>query len=137
MAVLLDTSAILALTNARDAHHEAVRAALESLSEPLIVPLPVLPEMDYLVARGVGPAGALTVIQSLVTGDIVVDHLTHADLERATELMGIYADAAIGFVDSTLIALAERLNCTRIVTLDRRRFAIVRPRHCTHFEILP
>ena len=43
MAVLLDTSAILALANAKDAHHEAVRAALEALREPLIVPLPVLP----------------------------------------------------------------------------------------------
>ena len=137
MAVLLDTSAILALTNARDAHHEAVRVALGALSEPLIVPLPVLPEVDYLVARGVGPAGALAVVQSLVSGDIVIDHLAHADLERATELMGIYADAAIGFVDSTLIALAERLNCTRIATLDRRHFAFVRPRHCSQFEILP
>jgi predicted nucleic acid-binding protein len=51
--------------------------------------------------------------------------------------MGIYADAALGFVDGALIALAERLNCTRIATLDRRHFTFVRPRHCTHFEILP
>lgn len=52
-------------------------------------------------------------------------------------LMRIYADSNIGFVDSAIIALAERLNSTRIVTLDRRHFTFVRPRHCAHFDLLP
>jgi hypothetical protein len=26
---------------------------------------------------------------------------------------------------------------TRILTLDRRDFLMVRPRHCAHFEVLP
>lgn len=137
MAVLLDTSAIIALTNANDPHHPAVRMALAALRETFIVPLPVLPEVDYLVKRHVGGEGALSVMRTLVTGSIVIDHLTHADLERATELMHDYADMYIGFVDSSIIALAERLNSTRIASLDRRHFTIVRPRHCTHFDLLP
>ncbi len=137
MAVLLDTSAIIALAGINAPKHHDVRAALTAIKEPLVVPLPVLPEVDYLLAKRVGGAGALTVIQSLITGNILVDHLTHADLERATELMRVYADSSIGFVDSSIIALAERLNSTRIVTLDRRHFTFVRPRHCTHFDLLP
>lgn len=137
MAVLLDTSAIIALAGVNAPNHHDVRTALAAIKEPLVVPLPVLPEVDYLLAKRVSSAGALTVIQSLITGKILVDHLTHADLERATELMRVYADSSIGFVDSTIIALAERLNSTRIVTLDRRHFTFVRPRHCTHFDLLP
>src|SRR5579884_4043196 len=100
MAVLLDTSAIVALTNAKDPHHHAVRAALAAIREPFVVPLPVLPEVDYLIKKSVGAAGALAAMQTLVSGPIVIDHLIHADLERATELMRIYADTYIGFVDS-------------------------------------
>lgn len=96
-----------------------------------------LPEVDYLIARDSGAAGALAVVRALVTGDILVDHLVHADLPRALELMDTYADSAIGFVDSTIIALAERLDSRRIATLDRRHISFVRPRHCTHFDLLP
>ena len=137
MAVLLDTSAIIAFASINAPNHNDVRAALAAIKEPLVIPLPVLPEVDYLLTKRTGSAGALTVIQSLITGNILVDHLTHADLERATELMRVYADSSIGFVDSSIIALAERLNSTRIVTLDRRHFTFVRPRHCMHFDLLP
>jgi predicted nucleic acid-binding protein len=36
-----------------------------------------------------------------------------------------------------VIALAERLGAPVIVTLDRRHFAAVRPRHREAFELLP
>jgi hypothetical protein len=32
---------------------------------------------------------------------------------------------------------AERMNVRRVLTLDRRHFAAVRPRHCSGFEVLP
>jgi predicted nucleic acid-binding protein len=35
------------------------------------------------------------------------------------------------------MAVAERYEITRILTLDRRDFEIVRPAHIAHFEILP
>jgi predicted nucleic acid-binding protein len=137
MAVILDTSAIVALTDADDSSHHVVNNVLATTKELFVVPLPALTEVDYLIARNVGPSSALEVMRLLVTGDIVIDHLTHADLERATELMRVYADSFIGFVDSSIIALAERLNTTRIVTLDRGHFTFVRPRHCTRFDLLP
>lgn len=33
--------------------------------------------------------------------------------------------------------MAERLNIERILTLDRRDFSIIKPKHCAAFEILP
>jgi uncharacterized protein len=51
--------------------------------------------------------------------------------------MDQYADSALGLVDASIIALAERPRITRVLTLDRRHFRFVRPRHCTAFEIVP
>jgi predicted nucleic acid-binding protein len=36
-----------------------------------------------------------------------------------------------------IVAIAERLNITRVLTLDRRDFQLIRPKHCSAFEILP
>jgi hypothetical protein len=33
--------------------------------------------------------------------------------------------------------MAERLNITKILTIDRRHFSMFRPIHCDPFEILP
>ena len=41
------------------------------------------------------------------------------------------------FVDALIAATAERLNVKRLLTLDRRDFQLIRPRHCDGFELLP
>jgi predicted nucleic acid-binding protein len=48
-----------------------------------------------------------------------------------------YADADLGFVDAAVTAIAERLAVTRIYTLDRRNFQLVKPAHVAAFEVLP
>lgn len=63
--------------------------------------------------------------------------LPDSDLERAAELLDQYHDSKLDFVDATIVAMAERLNVRRILTLDRRHFEMIRPRHCPAFEILP
>jgi predicted nucleic acid-binding protein len=54
-----------------------------------------------------------------------------------SEILDQYADARIDFGDATIVALAERLGITRILTTDQRHFRLFRPRHCTALEILP
>jgi predicted nucleic acid-binding protein len=44
-------------------------------------------------------------------------------------LVATYADLPVGTTDATMIALAKRLNVSEVATLDRRHFAVVRPRH--------
>ena len=63
--------------------------------------------------------------------------VTDEDLSRVADLLETYADASIGFADGTIVAMAERLGATRLFTLDRRDFAIIRPRHVEAFELLP
>lgn len=43
----------------------------------------------------------------------------------------------LDFVDCCNMAISERLNITKIYTLDRRDFGICRPTHCDYLELLP
>ena len=63
--------------------------------------------------------------------------LTKADLERIVQLVDTYIDLPLGGTDASVVAIAERLGQTRIATLDRRHFSIVRPKHCEGFELVP
>ena len=60
-----------------------------------------------------------------------------SDWARMAELVQQYADLRLGGTDASIVALAERLNVTTIVTLDRRHFAAVRPLHAETFTLLP
>lgn len=66
-----------------------------------------------------------------------LEPLQGADLARASALLDQYADLGLDFGDACIVALAERLNVRRLLTLDRRHFAAVRPRHCSALEVLP
>ncbi|MDO8670727.1 MAG: hypothetical protein Q7O66_04765 [Dehalococcoidia bacterium] len=47
------------------------------------------------------------------------------------------AGADIGFVDAAVFAIVERLNETKLATLDHRHFGLLRPRHVESLGLLP
>ena len=59
------------------------------------------------------------------------------DWHRMAELVRRYADFPLGGTDASVVALAERLNTDTVITLDRRHFGAIRPRHCESFRLLP
>ena len=56
---------------------------------------------------------------------------------RIADLVEQYADFALGATDASVIALAERLNTDLVITLDRRHFGAVCPRHVPSLRLLP
>ncbi len=137
MAVLVDTSALLATADRRDAEHARVTRLLLDIPDELFVPVSVLPEADYLISRRVGSAVAARVLDGIARGEMTLEQVRVADIVRSLELMRQYADSDIGFVDASIVAVAERLGIRKILTLDRRHFGMIRPRHCPALEILP
>lgn len=67
----------------------------------------------------------------------MIEDLREADVRRAADVMAVYLDSPIGFVDASIVAMAERLGVTRILTTDRRHFGLVRPSHVPAFELVP
>jgi predicted nucleic acid-binding protein len=137
VSVLLDTSCLYALADGGDRHHSQVLEVACGLSEPIILPLPVLPEICYLLASRLGHAAMRRFLSELAASDTVLESIDRSDLRRISEILEQYADSQLDFVDAAIIAIAERLNVTRVLTLDRRDFLMVRPRHCPHFEVIP
>jgi uncharacterized protein len=137
MAILVDTSAIVALVDAADDDHQEVTHYVMNAQDVLLVPVTVLPEADYLIAERVGVRGELALLQDIVAGGFGLESVTIADVARSAELINQYADSDMGFVDASIVAVAERLAITRILTLDRRHFSMLRPRHCSSFTLVP
>ncbi|HID62830.1 MAG TPA: PIN domain-containing protein [Anaerolineae bacterium] len=137
MTCIVDSGFLYALVNRREDRHQDVAAVVELLKEPMILPISALTEVCYLIGRDLGPAELAAFVQSLADGDLILEGLTRDDLRRAAGVLAQYADVRVDFVDATIVALAERLKVTRILTLDRRHFELFRPRHCVAFEILP
>lgn len=103
----------------------------------MIVPPLILVEVDYWCRK----AGASTAFAGFV-GDIRLGaynlaNLDGIDVDRSVELAETYASLDLGIVDASVVALAERLGVTRVLTLDRRDFSVVRPRHCAALDLLP
>ena len=76
-------------------------------------------------------------LQSVLDGTVVAVDLGWTEYSRARELMALYSGLPLGFVDASIVAVAERLEETTIATLDRRHFSVVRPLHWEAFTLVP
>lgn len=137
MAILVDTSALYAMADKSTVEHAAVRAFVTQTRDVLLVPITVLPEVDYLFSTRLDQRLSASLLRSIVTGELGLENVTRMDLERCAELLEQYADSKLGLVDASIIAVAERLRITQVLTFDQRHFRFVRPRHCTAFEVMP
>jgi predicted nucleic acid-binding protein len=137
VALVLDTGPIVALLDASDPAHERCRAMVAEVGEDLVVPVPVLVEVDYWLSKLFGPATWQSFVEDVDRGAYRLHHLDERDLARAAEIEHTYESLDLGLVDAAVIAACERLGETKVATLDHRDFAVVRPRHCEHLTLLP
>ncbi len=137
MALIIDTGPLYAALDRRDRDHARCRRLIEESDERLVIPSPVLPELDYLVSERMGTGPMLIFLQDVEDGAFQIESLADSDYARVRELIDGYADQDLGFVDSSVVAIAERFNEAKIATLDHRHFSVVRPRHVTAFQLLP
>ncbi|NJD27545.1 MAG: PIN domain-containing protein [Chloroflexi bacterium] len=137
MTALLDSSAMVAALDPRDPWHAAVRTSLAGERFVPRLPITVLPEVAWLVDSRRGSRVAAAVIRAIAAGTWPIEPVDNDDVRRAGELLERYADSRLSFVDATVVALAERLGVSRIYTLDRHDFGLVRPKHVAAFELLP
>lgn len=137
MSQVIDTSFLFALTNSNDQNHSACVAVARTIKGRLIVPVTVLPEIAYLLEDRLGHHVMRQFVQQITQPTWSVEPLQNKDLLRAAALLEAYADTRLDFVDATLVAVAERLNVSRLLTLDQRHYRTIRPAHCKAFEILP
>jgi predicted nucleic acid-binding protein len=137
VALILDTGPLYASLDRSDADYRASRHLIETANEPLVIPAPVLVEVDYWIHTRLHPGVLVALLDDIALGAYVVADPQPEDYRRVRELCDRYADADIGFVDAAVLAIVERLNEPKLATLDRRHFGILRPRHVDALTLLP
>jgi hypothetical protein len=135
MLAVVDTGPLYASLDRDDSDHQACAAALTRPGLRLVIPVLVIAEVGYLAATRLGAEVEATFIESL--GSLDVDAPPPREWARIAELIRQYADFPLGATDASVVALAERLDTPHVVTLDRRHFHAVRPRHCEALQLLP
>lgn len=134
--LVVDTSVLLAAADRADPDHDISVRAIDGAS-PLVTTALVIAETAYLIGRQLGAAAEAGFVRAVAAGDLRVEMITPADAGRIAELIERYSDLSLGGTDASLIVIAERLGVTRIATLDRRHFGVVRPNHTSAFELVP
>jgi predicted nucleic acid-binding protein len=120
-----------------DSDHEVCAALLAGANEPLLVPAPVVVELDWLAGNRLGPGPFSAFLADVEDESITIVELVRADYGRVRELLERYVDLNLGFVDAAVMAVVERLGERKLATLDHRHFGTVRPRHADALALLP
>jgi len=123
VAILLDTGIVYAFYDRDDAWHKRAKTLFENEQRALIVPSPILPEVDHLLGTRLGAAAQMALYDGLAGSYYFVTDLPTEKYARVAELHRQFANLSIGFVDAAVIAIAEFLGMRRIATTDRRDFA--------------
>lgn len=135
--IIVDTGPLVAVADRDDAHHERCTAWFDSCTDVVVVPAPVVVEVCWLLGRRVGPAAEAAFLASLTADDPRIEPLTSDDYQRSSQLVETYGDLDLGFVDASVVAVAERLGIGTVATINHRDFRVVRPRHRDNFELVP
>lgn len=120
--LLCDSGPLIASFNRADRHHASCLRLLAEWPGELLIPEPVLGETCNFLRNHVrnGPALELQFLDAITSGgsDYTIVNPTDEDRRRAAELVRQLVSAPLGYVDATIIALAERLKVIDVATVD-------------------
>jgi len=122
VSVLLDTGIIYAYYDRSDEWHTRAAKIIREEAGGLIVPAPVIPEVDHLLGHRLGAKARHAFYAGLADGNYVIADLPHDRYDDIAELDRRFADLNLGFVDVAVAVLAGLKGVRRIATTDRRHF---------------
>ncbi len=132
---LIDTGAILAMLDDRDAWSGICRETFQSLRLPLLTSQAVLTELFHLVGSDRREMeGAWGFVRS---GALKLAEIQDSELPDIHALMSRYWDRPMDFADATLVYLAKRESLSTIFTVDHADFETYRIEGRRRFRILP
>jgi predicted nucleic acid-binding protein len=118
--ILVDTSALYALTDSDDQFHQRAVSLLDSLrGETLIVPNFILAEAHTIINKRLGPQAAKDFLNASLQ-DYAIERVTPEDEMTAhAMLQEVSRSRNLSYFDVAAVALAERLGIERVFTFDR------------------
>jgi predicted nucleic acid-binding protein len=95
----------------------------------------VLTEATHLLAGVRG--GTAACVDFFLSGGALLVPSSTTSFRRVRKLLEKYAALPMTFADATLLALAEELDCTSVLTTDRAEFSLYRVNGRRPFRLLP
>jgi predicted nucleic acid-binding protein len=135
LLAVVDAGPLYSAADVGDVNHARCAAVFARRDLEFVIPTLVVTEAIYFLGLRLGPAVEAAFLRALEALDVQAPHPD--DWARIAALVEDYADFPLGGVDASVIALAERLNTSVVITLDRRHFSAVRPRHVEALQLLP
>jgi predicted nucleic acid-binding protein len=129
-SIVVDAGPLIALFDRADRHHRQAVEFVRTCRSRLITNLPVLTEAAFLLRFSVDAQKDLL---WWAQRSLEIDQGTSTDLPRIIALLEKYRDLPADFADVSLLALAERLNVSRVASIDSD-FAIYRLSGKRRFE---
>jgi hypothetical protein len=135
--IVLDTGGLYAALDANEVLHGRAVAALVAAKPPRVLSPFVLAELDYLIARRVGPQGQMALIDEVARGAYQLELFSSEDVVDAQRIMERYADLRIGLADASVVVLAKRHRTLELLCTDERHFRVLRGTGGKAFRLLP
>jgi predicted nucleic acid-binding protein len=119
-SILVDSGALLAMTDPRDRYAAAARRFLEETSDAFyVVPDTVFSEAMTLIKARLGAAAAVSVGYRLQESTLFqLRHLESADHDAAWQIFARYVDKDWSYVDCSILALAQRQGIGEVFAFD-------------------
>jgi len=135
LLAIVDSGPLLATANDADPDHAACVDALTQRNLDLMIPALCVAEVCYFLGERHGPDIEARFVAGLADFPVVAPD--PEDWAAIADLVRRYRDFPLGTTDASVVALAERMDTTRIVTLDRRHFGVLKNRRGQPFELYP
>jgi predicted nucleic acid-binding protein len=132
---IVDTGPLFAAADPDAPMHKRCAAILRRGDITPVVPVMVIAEATYFIESRIGPKAEAAFLRGIT--ELEIESPTAGDWVRIAELVEQYADLELGGTDASVVATAERLNAPAVITLDRKHFSVVRPRHVDTLTLLP
>lgn len=135
---LLDTSVMVAFFDMKEERHAFYVAKLRAAQvqgRHLVTTWPCISEASYILS----PTGHFALLNWIASGGALVNDIELADVPPMVEYMQSYTEpgkSLADLADVSLVWLGQRLDCTHILTEDRRDFLRYRLPDGRGFEIL-
>jgi predicted nucleic acid-binding protein len=134
--ILADTSGVFAALDRSQRSHEAARTVVET-GEALILSPFVLAELDYLLSTRVSVSASVELLRDVEAGAYELAPFTQDDIGAARLVVERNGDLGIELADASIVVLADRYECNRVLTLDDRHFRALRTTAGAAFTLLP
>jgi len=135
--LICDTGPLVAALSRRDKHHAVCAELLLRHSGELAAPAPVVTETALFALANLGSDAQNRFLEGVAGSELEVLDLELADHKRIAELCRLYADLPLDQVDASVVAVAERLGCQQVASLDWRHLGVVRLAGGRFLELLP